>query len=106
MSSYDAIVIGAGSVGVPTTYFLAREGMRVLCVDRHSSSGQGANKAAGGCASASLCVDRSLTVTARRQNAKMNERHFPDAGLLGALGVLAVQHRASWRFSIVKGCKR
>lgn len=48
MKEYDAIVIGAGSVGVPTTYFLAKEGFKVLCVDRHASPGQGQNKAAIG----------------------------------------------------------
>ena len=44
----DAIVIGAGSVGNPTAYFLAREGLRVLVLDEMSSSGQGQNKAAIG----------------------------------------------------------
>ncbi|MCK4429601.1 MAG: FAD-binding oxidoreductase [Candidatus Aenigmarchaeota archaeon] len=48
MTRYDAVVIGAGSVGVPTTYFLAKEGMKVLCIDVNSSSGQGQNKAAIG----------------------------------------------------------
>jgi len=48
MKGYDAVVIGAGSVGVPTTYFLAKEGFKVLCIDRHGSSGQGQNKAAIG----------------------------------------------------------
>lgn len=47
-SDFDAIVIGAGSVGVPLTYFLAKEGMKVLCIDGNSSSGQGENKAAIG----------------------------------------------------------
>ncbi|MGA8542591.1 MAG: FAD-binding oxidoreductase [Thermoplasmata archaeon] len=45
---FDAIVIGAGSVGNPTAYFLAREGFRVLVLDELSSSGQGQNKAAIG----------------------------------------------------------
>jgi sarcosine oxidase subunit beta len=45
---YDAIVLGAGSVGVPTAYFLAKEGLRVLCLDSLSSPGQGQNKAAIG----------------------------------------------------------
>jgi len=45
---YDVIVIGAGSVGVPTAYFLANEGMKVLCIDGNASSGQGQNKAAIG----------------------------------------------------------
>jgi sarcosine oxidase subunit beta len=46
--NYDAIVIGAGSVGCPTTYFLAKEGFSVLCIDENPSSGQGSNKAAIG----------------------------------------------------------
>ena len=45
---FDAIVIGAGSVGNPTAYFLAREGLRVLVLDELPSSGQGQNKAAIG----------------------------------------------------------
>ncbi len=45
---YDAIVLGAGSVGVPIAYFLAKEGMRVLCLDPLASPGQGQNKAAIG----------------------------------------------------------
>ena len=45
---YDVIVIGAGSVGAPTAYFLAKEGLRVLVLDELSSSGQGQNKAAIG----------------------------------------------------------
>lgn len=46
--SWDAIVIGAGSVGCPTAYFLTLEGLRVLVVDRFHSPGQGQNKAAIG----------------------------------------------------------
>ncbi len=45
---FDAIVIGAGSVGNPTAYFLGREGLRVLVIDELASSGQGQNKAAIG----------------------------------------------------------
>jgi sarcosine oxidase, subunit beta len=47
-AEYDAIIIGAGSVGNPTAYFLAREGLRVLVLDELPSSGQGQNKAAIG----------------------------------------------------------
>jgi sarcosine oxidase subunit beta len=46
--NFDAIVIGAGSVGCPTTYFLAKEGLSILCIDDNASSGQGSNKAAIG----------------------------------------------------------
>ena len=45
---YDAIIIGAGSVGLPTAYFLALEGWKVLVLDGHPSPGQGQNKAAIG----------------------------------------------------------
>ena len=45
---FDAIVIGAGSVGNPTALFLTREGARVLVLDEMPSSGQGQNKAAIG----------------------------------------------------------
>jgi len=47
-SEFDAIVIGAGSVGNPTAYFLAKEGLRVLVLEELSASGQGQNKAAIG----------------------------------------------------------
>jgi sarcosine oxidase subunit beta len=47
-NKYDAIVIGAGSIGTPTAYFLAKEGLNVLVVDELSSSGQGQNKSAIG----------------------------------------------------------
>ncbi len=45
---YDAIIIGAGSVGCPTAYFLALEGLKVLVLDSAHSPGQGQNKAAIG----------------------------------------------------------
>ena len=45
---YDAIIIGSGSVGCPTAYFLSEKGLKVLVVDELASSGQGQNKAAIG----------------------------------------------------------
>jgi len=48
MTKYDTIIIGAGSVGTPTSYFLAKMGQKVLVFDELSSSGQGQNKAAIG----------------------------------------------------------
>jgi len=47
-NTYDAIVIGAGSVGLPTALFLAEEGLIVLCIEELPSTGQGQNKAAIG----------------------------------------------------------
>ena len=45
---YDAIIIGAGSVGTPTAYFLGKAGVKTLVIDELASSGQGQNKAAIG----------------------------------------------------------
>ncbi len=45
---YDAIIIGAGSVGNPTAYFLAQHNMKVLVLEELAASGQGENKAAIG----------------------------------------------------------
>ncbi len=47
-SSYDVIVIGAGSVGTPIAMNLAEMGAKVLCIDSEASAGQGNNKCAIG----------------------------------------------------------
>ena len=47
-ANYDAIVIGAGSVGLPIAYYLTLEGLRVLVLDSEASPGQGENKSAIG----------------------------------------------------------
>eukprot|EP00824_Muranothrix_gubernata_P010171 TRINITY_DN23054_c0_g1_i1.p1 TRINITY_DN23054_c0_g1~~TRINITY_DN23054_c0_g1_i1.p1 ORF type:complete len:328 (+),score=70.96 TRINITY_DN23054_c0_g1_i1:43-1026(+) len=44
----DALVVGAGSIGVPIAMNLALRGMRVVVVERKGSSGQGDNKRALG----------------------------------------------------------
>ncbi len=48
MSAWDAIVIGAGSVGLPTSVFLAERGLKVLVLEELSAPGQGQHKAAIG----------------------------------------------------------
>jgi sarcosine oxidase subunit beta len=45
---YDVIVIGAGSIGLPTAFSLAQAGLRILVIDARASAGQGSNKAAIG----------------------------------------------------------
>ena len=45
---YDAIVVGCGSVGNPTAYHLANEGLKVLVLDKRPAAGQGENKTAIG----------------------------------------------------------
>jgi sarcosine oxidase, subunit beta len=46
--TYDAIVVGAGSVGMPTALALGEKGLRTLVIDMHPSPGQGENKHAIG----------------------------------------------------------
>jgi sarcosine oxidase subunit beta len=48
MPTYDVIIIGAGSVGLPSACFLAKEKLRVLVIDELPSPGQGQNKSAIG----------------------------------------------------------
>jgi sarcosine oxidase subunit beta len=45
---YDAIIAGAGSVGLPTAMYLGEKGLRTLVIDMHPSPGQGENKHAIG----------------------------------------------------------
>jgi sarcosine oxidase, subunit beta len=45
---YDVIIIGAGSVGAPAAFYLAKQGIRTLVIDRVPSVGQGSNKKAIG----------------------------------------------------------
>lgn len=46
--SYDVIIIGAGSIGTPAAFSLAKEGLKVLVIDRNPSPGQSSNKRAIG----------------------------------------------------------
>ncbi len=46
--SFDVVIVGAGSVGLPTALFLAEQGVKALVVDQFPSAGQGSNKAAIG----------------------------------------------------------
>lgn len=45
---YDVAIIGAGSVGVPTSMYMAKRKLQVLVLERSPSPGQGSNKAALG----------------------------------------------------------
>ncbi|NTV37394.1 MAG: FAD-binding oxidoreductase [Anaerolineaceae bacterium] len=45
---YDVIIIGAGSIGAPAAFYLAKAGFKTLVVDSGASVGQGSNKKAIG----------------------------------------------------------
>ena len=47
-TNYDIIIIGAGSVGLPTSLYLAKEKLKVLVLELYPSVGQGQNKCAIG----------------------------------------------------------
>ena len=45
---YEAIIVGAGSVGAPAAFWLAKAGVQTLVLDQKPSVGQGSNKTAIG----------------------------------------------------------
>ena len=47
-NTYDAIVVGGGSIGVPTALALTKRRLKTLLLERRSAVGQGENKAAIG----------------------------------------------------------
>ena len=47
-NSYDAIIVGAGSIGLPLSVELAQNKLKVLVIDKNASYGQGENKEAIG----------------------------------------------------------
>jgi sarcosine oxidase subunit beta len=87
MPDYDVIIIGAGIVGLPTAFFLAREKVRVLVIDELPSHGQGQNKAAIGGVRAThsdpakiQTCQLSLDVFARWQEEYGDDIHFKRGG--------------------------
>ncbi|MBU4486322.1 MAG: FAD-binding oxidoreductase [Candidatus Delongbacteria bacterium] len=48
MKHFDAIIIGAGSVGLPLSYYLSLKGNDVAVIDKNHSYGRGENRAAIG----------------------------------------------------------
>jgi sarcosine oxidase, subunit beta len=48
VKAYDVAIVGAGSVGLPLSYYCAEKGLKVLVVDGEASWGRGQNRAAIG----------------------------------------------------------
>ncbi|MBN1814311.1 MAG: FAD-binding oxidoreductase [Anaerolineae bacterium] len=84
---YDAIVIGAGSVGLPVAFFLAQAGLKPLVIDQFASPGQGSNKAAIGGIRAThsapskirLCLE-SIEIFSTWQEAYGDDIHWYQGG--------------------------
>ena len=89
MNSYDVIIAGAGSLGVPTAMALGRAGARVLVVDAKPSPGQGENKHAIGGIRAThsspgkiLCGLRSLEIFSNWQAEHGDDIEWLEGGYL------------------------
>ncbi|OGK10185.1 MAG: hypothetical protein A2Y63_00695 [Candidatus Riflebacteria bacterium RBG_13_59_9] len=80
--AFDAIVVGCGSVGVPSAYYLARKGLKVLAVDKRSAVGQGENKAAIGGVRATHSDPAKILVCKEslKELSTWQERHGADVG--------------------------
>jgi sarcosine oxidase, subunit beta len=48
MKNYDVLIIGAGSIGVPAAYYLAKKGLKICVIEKLPSEGRGQNRAAIG----------------------------------------------------------
>jgi sarcosine oxidase subunit beta len=85
LETYDAVVIGAGSVGLPCAFHLAEEGLSVAVIEKNSSVGQGANKAAIGGARAthSQPAKIKLCLESLKDFSTWKETHGHDVGWKG-----------------------
>ncbi|MBN1885975.1 MAG: FAD-binding oxidoreductase [Candidatus Krumholzibacteriota bacterium] len=82
LPAYDAIIVGAGSVGCPTAYFLSLEGWKVLVLDGNPAQGQGQNKAAIGGVRATHSDPAKITLCLQSIEifAGWREKHGTDIG--------------------------
>jgi sarcosine oxidase subunit beta len=80
--SYDAIVVGGGSVGVPSALELCKRGLKVLVLERRPAVGQGDNKAAIGGVRATHSDPAKILLCARTLEAVSGwqQTHGDDVG--------------------------
>jgi sarcosine oxidase subunit beta len=48
MKKFDVLIIGAGSIGVPIAFYLAKKGLKTAVIEKFPSEGRGQNRAAIG----------------------------------------------------------
>jgi sarcosine oxidase subunit beta len=87
--AWDAIVVGAGSVGMPTALALGEKGLATLVIDMHPSPGQGENKHAIGGVRAThsapgkiLACLRSIEILSTWQNVYGDDIEWLQGGYL------------------------
>ena len=88
-NSYDAIIIGSGSIGAPAAYYFAKSGLKTLVLDKAPSTGQGSNKSAIGGIRAThsdpakirLCL-RSIDIISEWQDATGDDIEWYQGGYL------------------------
>lgn len=80
--TFDAIVVGGGSVGVPSALELAKRGLKVLVLERRAAVGQGDNKAAIGGVRATHSDPAKILLCSRTLDAvrTWREDHGDDIG--------------------------
>ena len=81
-NTFDAIVVGGGSVGVPSAYNLALRGLKVLVLEHCPAVGQGQNKAAIGGIRATHSDPAKIVLCNRtlEQMSTWKETHGDDVG--------------------------
>jgi len=110
MKTYDILIIGAGSVGLPTAFHFASRGVSVAVIEKEASVGRGQNRAAiGGIrathsdpAKIAICRDSIIQVS------EMQEKHgydvlwkqggylypvYSDKDELALKSLLTIQHK-------------
>ncbi|MBU4198960.1 MAG: FAD-binding oxidoreductase [Verrucomicrobia bacterium] len=89
MKTYDLVIIGAGSIGLPTALVAARQGLATLVLDRCASPGQGDHKRAIGGVRAThsdptkirICL-RSIKIFTEWQQREGDDLGFRQGGYL------------------------
>jgi glycine/D-amino acid oxidase-like deaminating enzyme len=73
---FDVIIVGAGSIGVPTAMALGEMGIKTLVVDKNPSPGQGENKKAiGGIRATHSDPAKILTCTVTTSSGSEGDTH-------------------------------
>ena len=107
MKKYDILIIGAGSIGLPTAYQFAKKGVTVAVIDKEASAGRGQNKTAIGGIRATHSDPAKITIAQNSiqliSNMKKEhgyEVHWKQGGYL--YPVYTKEHEASLKELLIK----